>query len=121
MIEELTTLIYDHLTELGYNLKFDTPPIEYSENYIQFGPTYNQPKKTKSFLLGTMVTTLHFWYDYSDIRTVSKDIDNVATSCRYFPQPHNWVLNKSNSRIVTDETTNKKFRHGILELEYNYF
>lgn len=121
MIEEITTLIYEVLAKEGYNVKFSTPPLEYPDDYIQFGPTYNYPKRTKSFLMGTMVVTLHFWYDHSNIIGVSQAMDNVATQCRYFPKPHNWVLQKSNTRLLKDETTNKKFQHGILELEYAYY
>lgn len=75
--------------------------------------------RNKSVILGNVFITVHFYAEWNQKGTMSEKMHelesvmwNLGESTRY-----KFYLVNTNSRMLKDDTTNKKLHHGVLELE----
>ena len=127
MIKYPEQQIHDELfriiDELGYKVYTYLPRENVPYPFLVIGDTVLLPRPTKSFLIGEVAITLHVWSNMGNRKQVSDIINHLMREFSKIRKINNtrWFMKlSSDSRIMSDNSTNELLYHGIMDLEFKF-
>lgn len=106
---------------LGYDVYPTLPPLETAYPFVVIGENHITRKLTSTRLLGKAYATLHVWGKLDQRKTVSKAMEDIASSLVELQLETRRLKQNANGtsyRIMGDDSTDSQLWHGVMHLEY---